>query len=373
MAVYGSAYTIGGGQYRAGINAYITGGDGGTANYKVSAWGELKNVDGWSSYLNELWLGWWDGSKYVWVNDGAIETGTISQNGGFSSDWAYTNFDQSRNWSESRSHSDKTLWFTCWLRVGREEYSKAEIALNIPARTHYTLSYNANGGTGAPSSHYKWYNETTTLWDKNYNPKRSSTTENGATITFNYNYSGVSNTSQVQKNTRSYSFKTWNTASNGTGTNYFPGAEYVANAAATFYAQWNSSVTKGKITCPTPTRSGFTFLGWGTSASTTTVTYSGGASITPSSNATYYAIWRANLSGGYNMRVTSTATTWKNLVDTQKTSGTTLYGAGGQYGGWAIDSSGYVTVFGKRIKLNGSSLVKGTDKPVRGGNYKYYV
>lgn len=82
-------------------------------------------------------------------------------------------------------------------------------SITCPART-YSVSYNANGGSGAPSAQTKTYNVALTL---------SST-----------------------KPTRTgYSFVQWNTSSNGTGTNYASGASYTTNAAVTLYAQWKLS------------------------------------------------------------------------------------------------------------------------------------
>lgn len=77
----------------------------------------------------------------------------------------------------------------------------------------YTVSYNANGGSGAPSSQTKTYGTALTL---------SST-----------------------KPTRTgYTFSKWNTKSDGTGTSYSAGASYTANSALTLYAIW----TEHKLT-----------------------------------------------------------------------------------------------------------------------------
>ena len=43
-----------------------------------------------------------------------------------------------------------------------------------------------------------------------------------------------------------------------------------------------------------PTRTGYTFLGWSTSASATTAAYSAGGRITVSADTTLYAVWQAN-------------------------------------------------------------------------------
>ena len=76
----------------------------------------------------------------------------------------------------------------------------------------YTVSYDANGGTGAPSSQTKTYNVTLTL---------SSTTP-----------------------TRTgYTFTGWNTLSGGGGTSYSAGGSYTSNSALTLYAQWSLNAT----------------------------------------------------------------------------------------------------------------------------------
>jgi uncharacterized repeat protein (TIGR02543 family) len=72
----------------------------------------------------------------------------------------------------------------------------------------YTVAYNANGGTGAPTSQTKTYNVTLTLTS-------STPTRTG------------------------YTFVNWNTAANGSGTSYSAGGSYTTNAAATLYAQWS--------------------------------------------------------------------------------------------------------------------------------------
>lgn len=86
-------------------------------------------------------------------------------------------------------------------------------SVTVPAWTSYTVSYNANGGSGAPSSQTKWKDQTLTL---------SST-----------------------KPTRTgYTFSKWNTKSDGSGTSYSSGASYTSNSAVTLYAVW----TENKLT-----------------------------------------------------------------------------------------------------------------------------
>lgn len=155
--------------------------------------------------------------------------------------------------------------------------------VTVPAWTSYQIAYNANGGSGAPSAQTKWKDQTLKL----------STT----------------------KPTRTgYNFSKWNTTSSGSGTSYSPGANYTANAAATLYAQWTAitytvtynanggtgapgsqTKTYGKtltLSSTKPTRTGYEFLGWATSASATSATYSAGGSYVNNAAITLYAVWK---------------------------------------------------------------------------------
>ena len=77
----------------------------------------------------------------------------------------------------------------------------------------YTVSYNANGGSGAPGSQTKYYATPLTL---------SST-----------------------KPTRAgYDFLGWSTSSSATSATYSAGGSYTANASATLYAVWKQSSVK---------------------------------------------------------------------------------------------------------------------------------
>ena len=149
----------------------------------------------------------------------------------------------------------------------------------------YTVSYNANGGSGAPSSQTKTYGTTLTL---------SST-----------------------KPTRTgYTFLGWSTSSTATSATYSAGGSYTNNASVTLYAVWSvntytvsynanggsgapSSQTKIYGTALTlsstkPTRTGYTFLGWSTSSTATSATYTAGSSYTSNSSVTLYAVWKVN-------------------------------------------------------------------------------
>jgi hypothetical protein len=158
----------------------------------------------------------------------------------------------------------------------------------------YTVSYNANGGTGAPGSQTKDYGATLTL--SSTKPTKSSTTATGSKITFNANGGTTTKASQTATDTTKYTFSSWNTAAGGGGTSYSSGGSYTANASATLYAQYTSSTTKGSVTLPTTaqcSRAGYDLLGFATSSTATTAAYAPGASYTASAAVTLYAVWAA--------------------------------------------------------------------------------
>jgi uncharacterized repeat protein (TIGR02543 family) len=224
----------------------------------------------------------------------------------------------------------------------------------------YTVSYNANGGTGAPTSQTKTHDVALTLtlstptrtgytfssWNTaangtgtyyasgaSYTANASVTlyaqwTPNTYTVSYDANGGTGAPTSQTKTHdvaltlsstvpTRTgYTFVTWNTAINGTGTSYSPGSSYTTNAGATLYAQWSintytvsydanggtgapTSQTKTynvtlTLTSSTPTRSGYTFSNWNTLANGSGTTYSSGGSYTANASATLYAQWTIN-------------------------------------------------------------------------------
>jgi len=114
-----------------------------------------------------------------------------------------------------------------------------------------------------------------------------------------------------------YAFMGWNTSNDGSGMSYSSGAIYTDNSDVTLYAQWVETCTitydanNGKdgtgvvvpgnqtkirdvaltLSTAVPTRIGYTFAGWNTSADGTGVSYAPGASYTDNYNVTLYAQW----------------------------------------------------------------------------------
>lgn len=151
----------------------------------------------------------------------------------------------------------------------------------------YTVSYNANGGSGAPSAQTKTYGVTLTL-------------------------------SSTQPTRTGYTFLGWSTSSTATSATYSAGGSYTANAAATLYAVWqiitytvsynkgsngtgtNSSATKTYNVTLTLngaqfTRTGYAQTGWATSDGGAQA-YSLGGSYTANASVTLYPVWTATKS-----------------------------------------------------------------------------
>lgn len=118
--------------------------------------------------------------------------------------------------SYSRGHTARTVlfwlgtsdlgsWYSgSWHSLGSPEWTWS---FSVPALASYSVTFNANGGSGAPSAQTKWFGETLML---------SSTVPTKA----NHNFRG------------------WATSSGATTPNYQPGDAYTGNAALALYAVW---------------------------------------------------------------------------------------------------------------------------------------
>lgn len=89
--------------------------------------------------------------------------------------------------------------------------------ISVPAWTSYTVSYNANGGSGAPSAQTK--------------------------------YKGVNLTLRSDEPTKEgYNFLGWATSSTASSPAYYPGGLFTTDATTTLYAVWESANNKSTIT-----------------------------------------------------------------------------------------------------------------------------
>lgn len=185
-------------------------------------------------------------------------------------------------------------------------YGTSTRASNLRSQTYTGYTYSSDSGSATIYSNttlYRYFNANSyniyyykndsngTIGDLpvsgtiSYGSKISSATPtNTYVVTLDAN-GGTCSASSLNS-TRA--FINWNTASNGTGTSYSPGAEFKQTSALSLYAQWKPATS---VTLPVPTRIGYEFVAWGVSA-TSTSGYTG--SYTPSGNITLFAIWKAN-------------------------------------------------------------------------------
>lgn len=210
----------------------------------------------------------WDSSKntYTIVSDSIIINRTTSTQ---TINWSATFFPSMDN---VKKHD------TGWTISG---------TISVPALPTYTITYSANGHGTAPATQTKTYGEDLTL--QNFIADHNA---NSYAVSFQAN--GGSSTPATITSTKTYAQNYWNTKSDGTGTNYSSGGKYANNNDATLYAIWNSG-TQNAITLPTAmqcTRTGYELLGWATNSSATSATYNPGATYTPTSTITLYAVWK---------------------------------------------------------------------------------
>ena len=290
----------------------------------------------------------------------------------------------------------------------------------------YTVSYNANGGSGAPSNQTKTYGVNLTL--SSTKPTRTGYTFNGwntnssgsgtnyasgatyssnanltlyakwtpVTYTVTYNANGGSGAPSAQTKTHGvdltlsstkptrtgYTFNGWNTNSSGTGTNYASGGKYTANANVTLYAKWtpvtytvtyNANGGSGAPSAQTkthgvdltlsstkPTRTGYTFNGWNTNSSETGTNYASGGKYTANANVTLYAKWTPvtytvtyNANGGSGA---PSAQTKNHGVDLTLSS-TKPTRTGYTFNGWNTNSSGSGTNYASGGKYTANANV----------------
>ena len=157
-----------------------------------------------------------------------------------------------------------------------------------PTPTTYTVKYDANGGTGAPSNQTKKQGESLTI-------------------------------STAKPTKTGYTFTSWNTKKDGTGTKYDIGASYTTDSDVTLYAQYkentitytvkydanggtgapsNQTKTKGTdlvLSDIKPTKEGYIFVNWNTKKDGIGTSYNAGSKYTTEASVTLYAQYEKEL------------------------------------------------------------------------------
>lgn len=208
--------------------------------------------------------------------------------------WTFSgnSFDFSASRGVGTSYNNRTYTVHAWWDSSGfshgTDYATTTVTVPAVARPTYTVSYNANGGSGAPSSQTKQHDITLTL-------------------------------SSVKPTRDGYEFAGWGTSATDTGVKYVAGGQYTGNASITLYAIWTNVAkltinynanggsgapvsqthlinTTSKISGAKPTRNNYVFLGWSTSSSATKATYIADGqytnnSFTDGATVTLYAVW----------------------------------------------------------------------------------
>jgi uncharacterized repeat protein (TIGR02543 family) len=261
----------------------------------------------------------------------------------------------------------------------------------------YTITYNANSGSGSQSSGSYITGAVATTLPSTSTFTRAGYTFSGwatsatsttpvtsystsATVTFyaiwihgTYTVTFAANsgsgsmaaqtsnaTANLNANTFTYTdrvFNGWNTSADGTGTAYSNSVSYPFLASITLYAQWGNVITfssngatsgspsqtsqswsSGAINLPTVgtmVKTGYTFGGW----SNGTTTYTGGSSYTPTGGITLNPVWAPNT---YSITFNKNLATSGSVPTNQSwTAGTTALTLSGNIGSPALAKSGY--------------------------------
>lgn len=196
--------------------------------------------------------------------------------------------------SVARGTADKkiTVKGKTWIvNTGIGSYgtgSTASGTVTIPALASYKVSYNANGGSGAPAAQTKWYGKSLTL---------SST-----------------------KPTRAgYSFQGWATSASG-AVAYKPGTSYTGNAALTLYAVWKRDYIAPSITAASAYRvpsntstvesptGGYAYASFTWKVDTTLTSGNAAKSVTVTYRAAGASAWSAATVGGTTTGSSGTVT-----------------------------------------------------------------
>ena len=263
-----------------------------TRQGKIGIYAVATNTDTEASVRVQVWFATMysceDGSNSLYLDIGAdvwsasTPRGSVSISHPVSSGEGWNASNQTKIWDQTYSYDN--------LNGNRDLniYAKYNGIDMFPDGTMYAstsliiVSYNANGGSGAPVNQLKYYGKTLTL---------SSTipTRTG------------------------YIFKGWSASQTATSASWSAGGSYTKNDPIILYAVWEAvtyavsydanggfgapgsqTKTHGQdltLSTVVPTRTNYTFKGWGTSASATSVTYSAGGTYSTDEAITLYAVW----------------------------------------------------------------------------------
>lgn len=283
--IWGDVVSVSGGNFKKGqIGIYVSGsGNETTAYVSVQVW--FRTI--YSCY---------DGSNNIYFNIGENVTEATTRVGSIDISHKYDkNVDEwdprnqtkiySKTYTYTRSTSARTINIRAkfnGIDMLSGQTMSAKNSVTIEALPRYTVSYYANGGSGAPDSQTKIHGQDLTL-------RSTKPTKTG------------------------YIFKGWTNDPNSTEVIWTAGGKYTINASRKLYAVWQAKTytisynanggsgapksqtkTYGKdltLSSTKPTRTNYNFEGWSTSSTATNATYRAGERYTDNKAATLYAVW----------------------------------------------------------------------------------
>ena len=270
--------TIYGGKGRLGIYVGVTSTNTTTTvNVQVWFWTKYGCTDSGNTFYYDAGYG----TSSATTSKGSV---TIKHTVSSGDGWSTSNQTKVAEYTYTYDRQTWSVPYNIYTKLSGIDYVGTTIYANasytVPALASYTVAYNANGGSGAPSSQTKWYGTNLTL-------------------------------SSTKPSKTGHSFANW--LSSAQNKSYAPGALYGYEASTTMVAQWTantytvaynanggsgapSSQTKTygvslTLSNTVPTRTNYNFLGWAASSSATTATYAAGGSYTSNASITLYAVW----------------------------------------------------------------------------------
>ena len=282
---WGDVVSVSGGNYKKGqIGIYVSSSGNETTTYvSVQVW--FRTI--YSCY---------DGSSNIYFNIGENVTEATTRVGSIDISHKYDkNVDEwdprnqtkiySKTYTYTRNSSARTINIRAkfnGIDMLSGQTMSAKNSVTIEALPRYSVSYYANGGSGAPDGQTKIHGIDLTL-------RSTKPTKTG------------------------YTFKGWTNDPNSTEVIWTAGGKYTINASRKLYAVWKAKTytisynanggsgapksqtkTYGKdltLSTTKPTRTNYNFEGWSTSSTATSATYRAGESYTDNKAATLYAVW----------------------------------------------------------------------------------
>lgn len=268
------------------------------SDYRLGIYTSLSNTDTQTTVSIQVWL--WtkyqltdSSNHYYFDNNATTATTKIKDDIKISHtvDRAWDTSNQtllgSHSYTYTRTTSNQTI--NCAAKItnigSNHRTVTTSSSYTIPALSTCTISYNANGGSGAPGSQTKYYGVAITL---------SSTVPTRTGYTFlGWNYQSSTATTITHNAGESYNATNTNTTLYAVWQAHTYVVSYNANGGSG--APENQTKTYGvtlTLSSTVPTKTNYNFLGWATSANSTSVAYSAGGSYTTNAAIVLYAVWQ---------------------------------------------------------------------------------